>query len=304
MKNVIITGSTGFIGKYLTKEFLNNDYDVYAVVRSKDKIKDLMSDQKLHLVEESLETLKAESFPDIEYESFIHFAWSGVNRNDINSKDIHKKNFDLSVKCLTIAEKLGCRKFIDSGSRAEYGWQKKIHSETMKCEPYTAYGTEKLNFYYYAHNYCNNLNMIFYHIRLFSVIGVGDHPWSLISSGCRNFKNNEPMSFGPCTQLWNFLDVEDAVSAIRMLSELSGNCEFKEDLFNIAGYDTRILRSFVEEIYNITNSHSVMSFAEEKDDQRIDFMNPDIKRITSATGWRPKKTFGQSIRKILSEEIV
>ena len=46
-KTIIISGSTGFIGRYLVRAFLQNEYRVYAIVRTKEREKDLIDFLKL-----------------------------------------------------------------------------------------------------------------------------------------------------------------------------------------------------------------------------------------------------------------
>lgn len=295
-RNVIITGATGFIGRYLTEELLRNGYQVYAVVRNPEKLKQFYKYSGLHFIVKDLADLCADDMPDVEYKTFYHLGWGGVNREEIDKDSVHEISLHNSIKCLEIAYKLGCDCFISTGSKAEYGKQESVQEENALCKPESAYGKAKLSFYEYAHAYCKTVGMQFYHARLFSVIGVGDHPWSLVSTACRKFVAGEEMHFGPCTQLWNFTAVEDVVKGLRLLAE----CEPMSDdhgIYNIAGKDTRVLRDFVKEIHCICNSQSVMCFSQEP--MNGDFMNPSTERIRTLTGWKEDYTFEESIRRIL-----
>lgn len=44
MKRVLITGANGFIGRSLTEQLLHNGYEVYAVVKNKNDLIDISSD--------------------------------------------------------------------------------------------------------------------------------------------------------------------------------------------------------------------------------------------------------------------
>jgi len=50
MKKAIITGASGFIGKALCKRLLNDGYYVYAVVRNKEKMKDIVENNNLKII--------------------------------------------------------------------------------------------------------------------------------------------------------------------------------------------------------------------------------------------------------------
>jgi nucleoside-diphosphate-sugar epimerase len=74
--------------------------------------------------------------------------------------------------------------------------------------------------------------------------------------------------------------------------------EFCHEVFNIASEDTRILRSFVEEIYNITGSRSQLLYNANLQ-KNIVSLQPDVKKLHQATHFVPSTSFGAVIRKIV-----
>lgn len=79
MKNVIVTGANGFIGKTLVDALLEKGYRVVALdVRFDDA---LVNDNRVKCVnvlnKEVLE-IKSE-IPDEEYMCFFHLAWAGTS---------------------------------------------------------------------------------------------------------------------------------------------------------------------------------------------------------------------------------
>ena len=175
----------------------------------------------------------------------IHLAWGGINREEINDEEIHKQNYINSIKCLNKAKELNCEKFIETGSRAECGNEDAIIPEEISGEPLNIYGKFKRLFNEFAHDYCRNNDMEYLHLRLFAVTGPGDHPWSLVSECCRKFSDNEPMNFGSCEQIWNYLDVRDAARTIVCL--IGGDfksCEGNH-IINIASETSRPLKEYI-----------------------------------------------------------
>lgn len=300
-KNVIVTGATGFIGRYLLAELLQNGYEVYAVARNPEKLPKYDNDTQLHIIHKDLVQLTAVDFGNAQFDTFFHLGWAGVNREEIDNEDVHKKNYDIGIKCLEIAGLIGCRCFIDTGSKAEYGAECEEQREESECYPDTAYGREKLRFYKDAYSYCKNVGMSFFHARLFSVIGAYDHPWSLVSTACRNFKNNNSMQLGPCTQKWNFTAVEDVVRGLWLLCEFEDALSAEDNcIYNIAGNDTRVLKEYVEEIYNICSSKSEICYA--LNPKPNGCMNPVSDKIRQLTGWAEEIDFAESIRRILEQD--
>lgn len=302
MQNIILTGATGFIGSYLLKEFLNRGYNVYCVVRpNTDKMVKLEKLKNVYLIQKPLEQLTTLDFPNVQYSAFFHLGWCGVNITEINDHFVHETNLAISKKCITISSQLGCKYFIDTGSRAEYGSISGVYEESKNCMPYDAYGKFKYEFYKYAYSICPQYDIKYVHLRLFSVIGVGDHPWSLISTACRNLIKGKRMTMGTCRQFWNFMDVEDTVCAIcEVYNNIENISEKDNRIFNIAGFDTRILRSFIEEISIISKTRSVLEFnQEEVREQKNISIIPDITKLVDLTNWKPRICFHDSINTIL-----
>ena len=299
MKKVIITGITGFVGRYLAQEMLQQGYDVTGVARNPAKVPaQLTGCDRFHLVESTLEELEAAAFPQEHYDAFFHFAWGGVNRDEIDDPSVHAHNYENSVRCLQTAKALGCAFFLDAGSRMEYGYVDGVMTETLEPHPDKAYGIWKERFYRYAYDYCREQSLSYVHIRIFSVIGVGDHPWSITETACRKLSCGEKMEFGPCTQLWNFMAIEDAAKAIRLLYEKRDNFPEQDNrIVNVANYDTRVLRGFIEEIFQITHSKSELVFHEGSAGTST---NADVAKLSRITGWKSEIPYYQQIIKILN----
>ena len=299
MKRIIITGVTGFVGRYFALEMLKAGYEVYGVARDPERVaQELVTNPAYRTIQGALETISVQDFGDRPFDAFFHFAWGGVNRDEIDSDTVHKVNYENSVKCLDYALAMGCSCFLDAGSRMEYGSVNGVMCEDLEPHPEKAYGVWKEKFYQYAYALIKDRKDFDYiHIRIFSVIGVGDHPWSITETACRNFLKNEPMSFGPCTQLWNFMAIEDAVKAIRLLYENKDHFEDGDNrIVNIANYDTRVLRGFIEEIYQITESRSKLVFAEGNPGTST---YADVRKLTTITGWKSEIPYYKEIEKII-----
>ena len=131
---IIITGGMGFIGNYIVHEFLAEGYDVTLVVRNKSGIGQMKAEcqeyyfkERLHIINSDLERLDIKDFKQIKYDVWIHTAWSGVNRQQINDELVHYNNFIISQKCIKIAHELGLS--IVKHITAYYGGSVRLTSE-------------------------------------------------------------------------------------------------------------------------------------------------------------------------------
>lgn len=239
-------------------------------------------------------------------DGFLHFAWGGVNRQEIDSPEVQASNVDGSLACLEAACRLGCQVFMDAGSRVEYGITADgTMEESMECHPVNAYGKAKLEFAQKAEAFCRQNQMTFYHLRFFSVYGTGDHPWSIISTLVRELPQNHKVSLSACRHRWNFMDISDAARAVTELYRFSDLHEGESRTVNVASEDTRPLKEFVEEIHRICGEKGSLeygTFVQAREGAlSICPVVRQLKALTEET-WQEQVPFEKGIRRMLEGE--
>ena len=158
MENIVITGATGFLGSHLAQWFLEQGDRVYALVRpGSAKLQYLPEHRNLIPVYGTMEEA-ADCVEEIGHaDAWFHFAWGGVNREEIDSPEVQAGNIRGSLACVEAAHRLGCRVFMDAGSRVEYGViedGRGVMTEEMECSPVNEYGKAKLEFFRQAVPVC------------------------------------------------------------------------------------------------------------------------------------------------------
>jgi len=309
--HAVVTGSTSFVGAAAIKELLNHGFYVTAVVRPCSKKtgavtgpnQAALKEGRLSLVENDL------SSPELLLEKikepcdvFLHFGWGGSGSGARTDAALQEQNLKSSLDTVRAAKALGCKRFLFSGSQAEYGFHSTKMTEETECMPKSAYGEAKLNMRYEGEALCRKLGLTYIHGRIFSAYGPGDHPWTLVESCIDAFREDKKISLGACTQLWNFLYIEDLARAICALAEAPEE-KLKAEaspVFNLAGDDTRPLKEFVEEIHGLCGGKGICAYAERKENaEGVVNLIPDISKICRITGWQPEIAFSAGIKKIL-----
>lgn len=304
---VVITGATGFIGSNLARVFLEHGSVVYALVRPGSKNRTALPvHENLKVVDCGLEHVE-DCIPVIGHaDAFFHLAWGGVNREEIDSPQVQARNVAGSLECVRTAARLGCGIFMDAGSRVEYGAVDGMMQEDVECHPINQYGKAKWEFYQKAAPLCRELGLNYFHLRFFSVYGYGDHPWSIISTLVRDLRRDKKVSLSACRHQWNFMYIEDAVQAVYELYR-HGRADGApySHIVNIAGSDTRPLRSFVEEIHEIAGGRGELeygTFVQAKEGALS--IRPDITRLCRLTcgDWKERYTFRRGIEETIEKE--
>ena len=305
--NVVVTGATSFLGRAVAKCLLKQGSRVYAVVRpGSDNLRYLPLEQDgLNIIERELGEL--DTLNQVIHQpcqAFYHFGWDGSGSENRMKREVQQKNVMDSLKALEGARRLGCSRFLFSGSQAEYGIHKGSLSEKTDCSPVSEYGKAKLDFLRLATEKTNQWqkegisSMEYIHTRIFSVYGPGDHPWSLVESCLRAFGRGDYISLGECSQMWNFLYLEDCVRALMLLMEQEK--ESVSGIYNVAApeRETKPLREYIRQMYETMGFHGSYSYGRRRPNaEGLANLIPDISKLEKNTGFSPLVSFSEGVKK-------
>lgn len=300
MKNIVVTGATGFIGRHLIHELLNEESNhVVAVVRENSKNRSYLEDSpNLDVIECSMEHIS--NLPKLVQNSidiFYHLAWEGIRKEDRDNVQIQQNNYLNSIHTLLAAREMEVKRFIGVGSQAEYGACDGKITEESSTNPINEYGKAKLQFFHDGLNISQYLGINFVWGRVFSAYGPGDYENSLISMVIRNIKCQQEIKLGPCKHKWDFIHVSDVARALVSIQEAPSG------VYNISGGNIRELRHYVSEIASITNSEKYIEFEDTMmyNYNEIGFQ-PDITKIKKICNWNPIVNFEDGIKELFKNE--
>ena len=288
------------IGSALTNKLLERGHEVIAVVRNNcKKVNALNQSELLTIVNcDMCDYQKLSVLIEKEIDIAVTTAWNGTRGKDRSNQKLQKTNLQYSIDFLQAMIRLGCKKFITAGSQAEYGlWTKKEKlTENVIPQPNTEYGKYKLAFYEYAKDYCKDHSCVLVEPRFFSLYGPNDYPGTLVISTLNKMISNEPCDLTECTQMWDFLYIDDAVEALRMLIE----SESAEGVYNFGSGYALPLKEFIETMMAITQSKSKLNYgAVPYPVTGIVNVNPDVSRLANM-GWKTKVNFEDGINMTLN----
>lgn len=310
--NIIMTGATSFVGAATVRELLRRGHTVTAIARpasSKlgmilDGNEEALLSGRLLVTENDLsepeQLLEKVTKPQ---DVFCHFGWGGSGSASRTDRALQEKNLEISLETIRTAKALGCKKFLFSGSQAEYGMHRDLITEETACEPKSLYGEAKLAMREKGEKLCGELGLRYIHTRIFSAYGPGDHPWTLVESCLDAFLNNREMSLGACTQNWNFLYIDDLARGMAALCEAEETAfeGISNPVFNFGGAETKVLKDFVEEIHTLCGGKGETRYNTrgENAEGLINLM-PSIEKLKAVTGWKPEVDFKTGITRMIA----
>lgn len=298
----VITGATSFIGLELIDYLLSLGHSVVAVCRPTSKSKQLIPKRCKILELEMYEYQIAIANMQLQADVFINLAWAGTGHRGRDKKDVQEENAVYSAESIILANKIGCKLFVETGSQAEYGSTMDIQQEDNVCDPFSEYGKAKLKVKEYGFQLSEQYNIKYIHLRIFSIFGENDHPWTLVMSALDRMLANEDVDLSPCTQNWNFLYVNDAVRIIVSLCENAiKNENFQHEVYNIASLDTRELKLFVERMKELSGSSSKLNYGVNIP-QNIVSLQPDMSKTIKDSGFNDFHSFDEVINRIITKK--
>ena len=312
---VIVTGATSFIGSHAVQTLINQGFEVCALIRpnsagKKNLEQMIIKKELLEIIECELSGLKelagnAEKLSKIgqkwshnlgRADYWLHLGWDGSGSDNRKLVDIQSMNAVYALDALETAAAVNCKRFLFCGSQAEYGVRNTTMRETDELHPLSEYGKAKAKVGREAVMRAEALGITYIHTRVFSVYGPGDHPWSLVESCMRTFKEGGIMELGACTQLWNYLYVTDAIRALILL--LTGDAP--AGVYNVAGEDTRPLREYIETIHALCGGQGTCHYGKRPPNaEGVTSLEPDITKLKETTGFHQMISFEEGIKKML-----
>ena len=305
---IVATGATSFVGSGAVKALLERGHKVYAVLRKGSSKADRLlingaMPENLVILEEDLGSLErlAEQIPE-PCDVFLHMGWKGAGSDSRSAAAIQEENAKDSLNAVQAAKALGCRRFVFTGSQAEYGVHDALMNEETGCRPTSPYGEAKLKVRIEAEALCRKLSMDYGHARIFSTYGIGDHPWSLLSTCVNTFLSGGVMEMGACTQDWNFMYIDDAGRAVAMLCEYQKSLMEQGCVYNLGGLmdETGPLKHFVETVYEMCGRKGSCVYGVRKPNaEGVVNLIPDLTKMKRVIGWEPRVRFRDGMARVI-----
>ncbi len=225
-------------------------------------------------------------------EVVFHLGWHGVaseHRDDLNQ--IHH-NLTGTLRLLEYAQRGGCRCWVGVGSQAEYGRFEGVLHEKQPTQPITLYGVTKLCAGLLTRQLCAMNNVRYVWCRLLATYGPKDDPRHFIPTVIRKLLAGEKPSLTPGEQMWDYLHVADAATALQQLAEES----LAEGVFVLGSGRAVSIRQVAETIRDLIDPQLPLGLGElfYRADQ-VMRLEADSGRLKAVTGWSPQMSLERGL---------
>lgn len=284
----IVTGAAGFVGCNLVKILLLHGHFVYAVVRPGSKHNSrLLGLEHVKLIE--MDSADMQELPGQILERcdiFFHLSWQCPERDNFAGQYV---NVPHTVVAVESASRLGCKRFVCTGSQAEYGIVKDVIREDCMPKANNAYGAAKLAALFLSKCRAEQLGIEWIWGRIFSVYGRYEPAGRLFPYLYTSLIHGEIPHLSSAEQIWDYLYAEDAAEALLALGERGRTGE----IYNVANGAFQPLRDYVEKMCQLLAPNLKVDFGSK--DEHSYWLQPSVVKIKQDTGWQPKVEFADGV---------
>jgi len=299
MKQALITGISGFVGRHLTNYLRMNKWRVSGLDR-----KPAPGISSFYQADINDRAMLKQALKEICPDVIFHLA--GIIKSDTPDKYYRAHVLGtVALLDVIVESRLSPVVFIASSS-AVYGsgLGRRPITEQFRPRPATLYGVSKLAQELAALHYFTSFGLSVLRARTFNLLGPGLSPELACSAFARQIaqaeKHRKPSTIltGNLSARRDFVDVRDAVQAYVLLV-MHGQAG---QVYNVASGQAIAIREcldFLREQAKVPIDTVVDPARLQADD--IPVQTGSIKRLQAATGWKPKFSYEQSLLDTLDD---
>lgn len=294
---ILITGSTGFVGKHLVEKLFKEGHTILEITRNKTKSSELFGDMtsKIEVNDINFNNKIIEFNPSI----VVHLAsylTSSDKWDDV--KKLIESNILFLSKLLNTVSKLNLDLFINTGTFAEYF---KGDDDFNPAYFYAATKTASrsiLNYYANAYNFKQST------VVPYTIYGGNDSSKKIIDLIFESTKTEKKLELSPGEQILDFIHIDDVTSfyqhLIKHKKEIPNKTNFK--LGTGIGHNLQQVSSIIE---SVTNKKTNINWGgKEYRQSDVMYAVADLHEIKDKLTWNPKISITEGIKKTINNKIL
>lgn len=302
-ERVLVTGGTGFMGRYVVSSLVSSGYRPLVTTLNADRAD--LDEQDIDLVDLDLTDIKGtiDLIDSYRPQALIHLA-GATGHDDPTGQRCYDLNYTATVAMLEHLSTTNVERVVMLGSAAEYGDQPVPFSEEMPASPISPYGVSKAKATKAAMTLFAETNFPVTVLRVFSVFGHGQPSHMFLSQLIRHALAGTNFKMSDGEQKRDYVFAGDVATAV--LSSLITNRSIGR-MINIGSGVGVPLKEIAHAVWQICDADPTrleMGALDKNGDDGID-TEADITLAEELLDWRPSASILPAVdRNYLLPELV
>ena len=220
MRKAIVTGATGFIGRFLVRELVRQNVEVIAVVRENSGSISSISMLPIKVVECDIKDYKnlSDIIVDRDIDTLFHTAWQGVSDVFARDQTVQMQNLQGTLDLIDQMRIMSIGCFVGCGSMHEVESLEEMKADKVITNLGYMYKASKLAAHWMAKAKCGNSGIRFFW-PLINTYGEEERSARLINSVIRKIYQGESPIVSDGNQFYDFVHVSDVARALFLIAE-------------------------------------------------------------------------------------
>ena len=313
MKKAIVTGATGFIGSSFVEYLIKKDIEVLALGRKKI---DQISSTRLNKIKGAAYinlnmsdiSILGDALKDIDWEVgddcvFFNLAWGGESGLSDMNIGAQMSNVEWSISALQTASKIGCSRFVHTGTMEEAFTKKYLELDYKKNNQYNRhviYSVAKISAKNALNIKASQLGLDFIYVLHSHVMGPDDDKNSFLQVTLQKLISGDELVFSTGEQYFDVISVSDCARGYYLICQ---NGKPGSEYWVGSG-DPKRLKEYVERMYDLFPSGSEMQFGKlTYNDIILEKEVFSITNLVEDTGYTPLMTYEQTVTELYNHLI-
>ncbi|MBR6199848.1 MAG: NAD(P)-dependent oxidoreductase [Spirochaetales bacterium] len=299
MKNVLISGANGFIGRNLIQRLVSDNIHIYALVLPEEKLSEIFHNSEVTVIKCDLEKDDSKEIPIPEnIDVFYHLAWIGVNPESRRSFLEQERNLYVLHNVLNIADIKHVKRIVLPGSTSEYLFSGGLINKDSLPTPKDAYGSVKVAIRYLAQQFAVDKGISFVYAVMSGIYSDQRKDSNVITYTIDSLLKRKKPSLTKLEQLWDYIYIDDAIEALRLVGEKGRNGM----IYAIGHGDNWSLSNYVRIIHEKIDPTLPLGIGEMPYSSSIMPSSCiDLTDIKQDTGFVPKVSFEEGISRVIKK---
>jgi len=246
VKTIVLTGATGFVGKYLAEKYNAEGYTIIALIRntSDTSVISNLKNVRLHIIDEHLENV----FQTNKITGVVHVATSYGNNSP--ASEILEANLLFPMRLLEFAAKYNVDYFINTDS-----FFTKSAGEYSHLNTYTL---SKTFFTTFFKTFSDRIKCV--NLKLEHVYGLGDSLQKFVPMIIKRlYTNEEVIDLTEGLQKRDFVYIKDVVEAYWKVTATIDSLDAYTE-FEVGTGNSVSIKEFVTAAKRLSNSKTILNF--------------------------------------------